>query len=285
MNAGIQNEESRRPSSGSMRRDVERARRRSSIRMNLNLNDPTLPAPGELQRSPSTRTRNPNPWPASPHHERAPSLGELHQELEYEQEGQVNRLLNMIRQQQAQIDSLQNTHRTTSAVVDDSTPTSERSLSLPQSTQPSQPNISQMPGNINQPRSRSPLGTGTYNNLSRHSSMADRSRGSSHTGSPALRPISGGPHDSNEWLPGSATGTARDESAFYQAETQMLTRENQMLKLRIRELERQLSELNPTSPITHSPVTASLLHSSPPLSRRGTHVNSETTEFPPGNLG
>jgi hypothetical protein len=28
----------------------------------------------------------------------------------------------------------------------------------------------------------------------------------------------------------------RDESAFYQAETQSLTRENQMLKLRIREL-------------------------------------------------
>jgi hypothetical protein len=28
----------------------------------------------------------------------------------------------------------------------------------------------------------------------------------------------------------------RDESAFYQAETQNLTRENQMLKLRIREL-------------------------------------------------
>ena len=30
--------------------------------------------------------------------------------------------------------------------------------------------------------------------------------------------------------------TTRDESAFYQAETQNLTRENQMLKLRIREL-------------------------------------------------
>lgn len=35
-------------------------------------------------------------------------------------------------------------------------------------------------------------------------------------------------------LPSPATG--RDESAFYQAETQNLTRENQMLKLRIREL-------------------------------------------------
>jgi hypothetical protein len=72
-----------------MRRDVERARRRSSIRMNLNLNDPSVPAPGEMQRSPSARSRG--PFPHSPHHERAPSLGELHQELEYEQEGQVVR--------------------------------------------------------------------------------------------------------------------------------------------------------------------------------------------------
>jgi hypothetical protein len=44
----------------------------------------------------------------------------------------------------------------------------------------------------------------------------------------------GGVHDYNDMLPGSATG--RDESAFYQAETQNLTRENQMLKMRIREL-------------------------------------------------
>ena len=92
MNAGIQNEDLRRQSSGSMRREVERARRRSSIRMNLNLNDPSIPAPGEMQRSPSARSRGaPWPQPQSPHHERAPSLGELHQELEYEQEGQVVR--------------------------------------------------------------------------------------------------------------------------------------------------------------------------------------------------
>lgn len=53
--------------------------------MNLNINDPAVPAPGEMQRSPSARSRGPH----SPRHERAPSLGELHQELEYEQEGQV----------------------------------------------------------------------------------------------------------------------------------------------------------------------------------------------------
>jgi hypothetical protein len=235
MNAGIQNEETRRPSSGSMRREVEHARRRSSIRMNLNLNDPAVPAPGEMQRSPSARSRGP---PQSPHHERAPSMGELHQELEYEQEGQVNRLLNMIRQQQAQISTLQASHpQSSSSAVDDSTPTSERSMSLPHSAPPLHAAISPLPISplpmTNQPRSHSPFGLGS---ISRQSSFADRSRGGSHAGSPALRPISGqgGVHDYNDMLPGSATG--RDESAFYQAETQNLTRENQMLKLRIREL-------------------------------------------------
>lgn len=239
--------------------------------MNLNLNDPAVPAPGEMQSSPSARSRGP---PQSPHHERAPSLGELHQELEYEQEGQVNRLLNMIRQQQAQISTLQsNQPHASSSAVDDSTPTSERSMSLPQSAHPPHVPISPLPM-TNQPRSHSPFGLGS---ISRQSSFADRSRGGSHTGSPALRPMSGqgGVHDYNDMLPGSATG--RDESAFYQAETQNLTRENQMLKLRIRELgaylqyanvyshtdiktERQLSDMNPTSQITQSPVIHSGLN-------------------------
>jgi hypothetical protein len=148
----------------------------------------------------------------------------------------------MIRQQQAQIVSLQTNQPPTSAIIDEGTPTSERSLSLPQSqpqSQPQpQPNTAQTPASTVPPRSRSPLGPSTYGGLSRHSSFADRSRGSSHMGSPALRPVSRGvgPHESTEWLPGSAHGASRDEGVFYQAETQMLTRENQMLKLRIREL-------------------------------------------------
>ncbi|KAF2684190.1 hypothetical protein K458DRAFT_443146 [Lentithecium fluviatile CBS 122367] len=237
MNAGIHNEELRRQSSGSMRREVERARRRSSIRMNLNLNDPSLPAPGELQMSPSTRTRS-GQWPHSPHHERTPSLGELHQELEYEQETQVNRLLSMIREQQTQIQNLQASqpHHSNSAVDDSTTPTSERSMSLPRTTAtPQNTIVSPIPNPVH--RSNSPF---TYNNqrgtISRQSSMAERSQGNSNTGSPALRPSSGhGPYENHEYLPGPAVHT-RDESLFYQAETQMLTRENQMLKLRIREL-------------------------------------------------
>jgi hypothetical protein len=139
----------------------------------------------------------------------------------------------MIRQQQTQINTLQaNQPQPSTSAVDDSTPTSERSMSISHSAHPSQAVISPLPM-APQPRSHSPFGLGS---ISRQSSFADRSRGGSHTGSPALRPMSGqgGFHDYNEMLPGSATG--RDESAFYQAETQNLTRENQMLKLRIREL-------------------------------------------------
>ncbi|KAF1940003.1 hypothetical protein EJ02DRAFT_407302 [Clathrospora elynae] len=279
MNAGMHNEDTRRPSTGSMRRDVERARRRSSIRMNLNLNDPAVPAPGEMQQSPSSRSRG--AWPHSPHHERTPSLGELHQELESEQEGQVNRLLNMIRTQQAQINTLQASQPPTSAsAVDDSTPTSERSMSIPppfpQSTHVSPPIISPLPSAA-QPRSRSPFGFGS---ISRQSSFADRSRHGSHTGSPALRPVSGqagGPFDPHDMLPGPATG--RDESAFYQAETSNLTRENQMLKLRIRELERQLGDMNPTSQITHSPVISSSLAST--ATREDTRQGSEGNQPSP----
>ncbi|PVH93790.1 hypothetical protein DM02DRAFT_540792 [Periconia macrospinosa] len=286
MNAGIQNEDLRRQSSGSIRRDAERARRRSSIRMNINLNDPTVPAPGEMQRSPSARSRA-GAWPHSPHHERNPSLGELHQELEYEQEGQVNRLLSMIRQQQMQIQQLQaaNPQSSTSA-VDDSTPTSERSASIPQLPQITpQTTISPLPSSTPH-SSNSPFALNPRSNMSRQSSIADRSRNSSHTGSPALRPSSGHgptPHESYDILPTPALHT-RDESAFYQAETQMLTRENQMLKLRIRELERQLSDANSTSSTTpHSPVLVSNLHNSPTTGRaRQTSTDVSETAPPAG---
>jgi hypothetical protein len=89
LNAGLQNEE-RNPSSGSLARSWER--RRSSVRMNLSLNDPSLPAPGEMAMSPGFRAHASN-WSQSSssptRHTRQPSLGELHQELESEQEAQV----------------------------------------------------------------------------------------------------------------------------------------------------------------------------------------------------
>lgn len=66
--------------------------------MNLQLNDPSVPGPGEMAHEQSGYTASsPQPLSGSPlmadphHHHRAPSLGELHQELEAEQEGHVVR--------------------------------------------------------------------------------------------------------------------------------------------------------------------------------------------------
>ena len=68
------------------------SRRRSTILMNLQLNDPTVPAPGEMFQD--HMRASPQPYsggipPESSRHIRTPSLGELHQELEAEQEGHV----------------------------------------------------------------------------------------------------------------------------------------------------------------------------------------------------
>jgi hypothetical protein len=62
--------------------------------MNLQLNDPALPAPGEMisesshssyqNASPSLLNGSPIVGTGDPHHSRAPSLGEIHQELEQE---------------------------------------------------------------------------------------------------------------------------------------------------------------------------------------------------------
>ena len=106
INAGIQQQDSRRSSISSNRGrrspQVGRfERRRSNVAMSLNLNDPTLPGPGELAagehrssighpfRTVSPHSVSPTMIAGDPHHHRAPSLGELHQELEQEQEAQV----------------------------------------------------------------------------------------------------------------------------------------------------------------------------------------------------
>ncbi|KAI7337473.1 hypothetical protein KC354_g17628, partial [Hortaea werneckii] len=173
------------------------------------MNDPTIPAPGELQQSSSNNTslrsgRRSLPFPsASPPHHRHQSLGELHQELENEQEAQVNRLLHMIRIQQDQLAAFQQRQQSP-LLPSTSTSTSQPSSPEPSSSQPSQP-------------------------------VPSTSHGTTLTSSlppppPAFPPLSG---TDNLFL---ATSTMRDDTAFYQAETQALTRENRMLKVRMREL-------------------------------------------------
>ncbi|KAF1811519.1 hypothetical protein P152DRAFT_377880, partial [Eremomyces bilateralis CBS 781.70] len=275
MNAGIQTDEARRstpssPLTHSIRnRGIER--RRSGVRMNLNLNDPAIPGPGEMAVTPGSVSRHGSiggGYTGFDHH-RAPSLGELHQELENEQEAQVNRLLAHIRQQQAQIATLQSSTTSTGAAIDDSTPTSERSMSLPQpalSTQPT-PAIDTPHGrgrgslHRSTSRPRSPFNHPASGARSRTSSYGGYNRTPSISSSPRLRPTSV-VDEGLGIIGGLERDRERDEAAFYQAETQNLTRENQMLKLRIRELERQLNDSSLTGSVAHSPSIPSQLHSS-----------------------
>lgn len=187
----------------------------------------------------------------------------MHNELEQEQESQVNRMLQLIREQQQQLDALraQQGHRSRSssqatphrplatpamsrdntAVVDDLTPSSERSLAFPSV----HPAVSPLP----QPIRRS----------SRRAPSASRS--------PALRPMPARETSSSgEWPPspteGARRNSIRDEGAYFQAETSTLTRENQMLRQRVRELERQLVDGNVPANTPHHP---SNLMTSPPV--------------------
>lgn len=135
----------------------------------------------------------------------------------------------MIRSQQSQLLQMQqsqNQHQNNSssgtAIVDDSTPTSERSWSLP---------------------SVPPLASQTHRGPIPIASARRGSRGSNHGISPGLIPVGSQPEStmssaidiSVPRAEGTGRRGSRDDS-FYQAETGMLLRENQMLKMRIREL-------------------------------------------------
>lgn len=238
---------------------VSSERRRSQVATSLSLNDPATPSPGEMSTSERRSSIGHNFSAASPlslggratiatgdpHHQRQPSMGDIHNELEQEQEAHVNRMLQMIRAQQQQLEALQRAQQSgagssvqdpmsvsaTAAVIDEGTPVSERSFSFP-----------------------------------RPVAMSRQSSGANH--SPSLRPLPG--HESqmsNDYFPPSPGDLARrssirDESAYYQAETASLTRENQMLRLRIRDLEKQLGEL--AAKPANSPPTSSNLATSPP---------------------
>lgn len=215
----------------------------------------------------------PQHW--DPHHTRTPSLGELHQELENEQEFQVNRLLQEIRRLQAQVQRQQSGQGQSAIISDEAA--SDRSVaqpihstaSAPQSATPGVAPSGSLP--------RSP-GFGMHPRSSFDMARADlqrRSRTPSRGASPRVRAASISGDSGEQWILG-----GRDESAFYQAETQMLTRENQMLRHRIRDLERQLAEAtgagNPAA--THEPSHASHLHRATSISEEGaarpTHLAS-----------
>ncbi|KAI9373856.1 hypothetical protein BJX61DRAFT_357184 [Aspergillus egyptiacus] len=203
-------------------------RRSGNLNLNLNSNSYADPSIGDVvgyglrTSSPSNLGGSPVIGTGDPHHHRTPSLGELHQELEQEQEAHVNRLLQTIRSQQARLQLLEQQHP--QSALDDTTPASERSTPFPPIA----------------PVSNAGSRTSTTQ-LS--SSLSSRRPSQAH--SPNLRPLNS---NTLEWVPGPGDGAARrgsrDESSFYQAEATALARENQVLRQRIRELVSELTTNN-----------------------------------------
>jgi hypothetical protein len=253
INAGLHHHRS--PEPVSPRHGIERGR--SGLMNNFALNDPSIPAPGEMQPTNNHRPHSANGngrrrssiltlsgTTADPHHHRQPSLGELHQELEAETEGQVNRLLHMIRLQQDQLSVLQNqNHPQDSSAI---------AATSPYSAHPNDQSTSRS-------GSFSSTHHAIFNNNNRQHSLSRQSstrisNANSISNSPALRPASSNNNNNNDNNNNDNNnnnnnsnnlgplneyfylGVTRDDAAFYQAETQMLTRENQMLKFRVREL-------------------------------------------------
>lgn len=141
----------------------------------------------------------------------------------------------MIRTQQQQLQQLQaagGNNSSAPSAIDESTPTSERSLSFSNQNNIHLPSAA-IPVPVPVPRSPSSaiLHPRSSFDLARSDLQRRSSRAHSRTASPGLRSasISGEPGELFN-LGG------RDENAFYQAETQMVVRENQMLRQRIREL-------------------------------------------------
>ena len=143
--------------------------------------------------------------------------------------GLQNRLLNLIREQQKQINEYAaaqaQAQGNSGASADDVSAVSDRS-SQAASTQSGLPipgSTSQQPPRNRQPRSSFDMARADLSRLSRTPSQG---------ASPRLRASSVSIGELGEGM----TLSGRDESAFYQAETQMLVRENQMLKNRIKAL-------------------------------------------------
>lgn len=155
------------------------------------------------------------------------AFAELHQELETEQEAQVNRLLNLIRLQHLQSQSsTTDDNSSTAATVDSASTTTGRARS---------------------PVSASSMSRRDSGRLSRENSARRPRSGSraSSTSSPSFQATNFNSDSANEslssvpWL-----GSSHSDLGFYMAEAQMLTRDNEMLKRRIRELERQVADLS-----------------------------------------
>ena len=135
----------------------------------------------------------------------------------------------MIRQQQLELQRLQASHphhshgaEDSSAIMERSNPSTPQVASF-QGSGPGHSSTSSISRSGNQPHPRSSF------DMAR-TDIQRRSRTPSRGASPRMRSGSISA-ESGDWVL-----AGRDESAFYQAETQMLVRENQMLRHRVRDL-------------------------------------------------
>lgn len=194
----------------------------------------------------------------------------------------------MIRQQQLELQRLQSGQsQGQNTAIDDGSAISEKSghgTPQPSTSQTSLPTVPAAGSFARSPGAHRPRNSSDLARADLHRQSRTPSRGAS----PRLRSTSISA-ESGDWVLG-----GRDESAFYQAETQMLVRENQMLRHRVRDLgrrddmilsmtilihitEKQLSEVSVGSPISHEPSH----HSN--LSRSATAAEEErkaTTQAP-----
>jgi hypothetical protein len=136
----------------------------------------------------------------------------------------------MIRQQQLELQRLQASNpQHSQGVAEDSSAISERSghgTPIPTASHTSMASMPQTGSYSRSPGLRHPRSSFDM----ARADIQRRSRTPSRGASPRVRSTSISA-ESGDWVLG-----GRDESAFYQAETQMLTRENQMLRHRIRDL-------------------------------------------------
>lgn len=141
----------------------------------------------------------------------------------------------MIRQQQAQLHQLQASQGHGGQSTDDTSAVSDLSATQNSQAGSTAPiNLPIHPGSSvslsQSPRQRHPRSSFDMARADLNRRSRTPSRAPSLGASPRMRSSSIGGDTGDTILSG------RDESAFYQAETQMLVRENQMLRHRIREL-------------------------------------------------
>ena len=263
---------------GSPRQSRASERRRSQVAMNLRLDDPTLPSPGEL--SSSDRRASQSYSSMSPFHPRRQrhNCNRRPTSSAPTQPGRHPQRTRTRARSTGQSHATNDPRPTTTIRLHACQP--RRTFSTFLTTKPNHPQQSQSQHRRHPRRCHSRVRTLSQLPIRppRHPSRRRQHHHSSPnipqplvckslTRSPPLPGHESSISSSIDWPPSpiehARRNSLRDESQYYQAETANLTRENQMLRMRIRELEKQVNDLNAVP--ANTPSTPSNLMTSPPL--------------------